>query len=387
MTPILRAALGGLLVAALSLAAGLAPAQPATTAPGLAPGGPASNAELDAMARRVASGHPEAMEGILKRAEAGEAHAQLTAGLVLLRGKGVPRSEMQAVVWFRRAAEQGNLSAMHNLAVVLDRGPPGVIDRPEALKWYRAAAEKGYARSQSNLAYLIVQEGGVERLPEARAWLEKAAAQDEPLAHYMLGTLLYEGRGVSKDEAEGARLIQRGAQGGEREAQYRLALILGNGRGLERDEKSALQWLRRSAEQGYPEAQLLLGAMFMRGRPDLPRDTKAGITWLRRAARQENAEAQYALGLAYAEGRGVAQDMHEAVAWISAAAKNGHERAIEDLARARQSGRMAPQPARPASPVLGPSPWSASPPRSRPAPMVPETDAPAPVAPAQGSAN
>jgi len=328
-------------------------------------------AELEALARDVVGGNRDAMKRILERAEAGDMHAQQTAGLILLRGRGVPRSEAQAISWFRKAAEQGYLPAMHNLAVVLDRGPPSLQSRTEALLWYRKAAEQGYARSQSNLAYLIVKEGGVEKLEEARAWIDKAVAQNEPLALYMLGSMLLEGRGVQKDEAEGVKLVQRGAEGGEREAQYRLALLLGNGQGLAKDEVAAVSWLRRAAEQGYPEAQLLLGALLMQGRPGLTRDPRAGVNWLRRAARQDNVEAQYALGVAYAEGRGVARDMDEAVAWFTEAAKNGHAGAIEDLARGRarakapaaQSGK-GPS-AAPQSQTLRPSPWGANPPPTR----------------------
>ena len=55
------------------------------------------------------------------------------------------------------------------------------------------------------------------------------------------------------------------------------------------------------------------------------------MKWYDRAAEQECAPAQCNLGLCYQAGRGVPQDMHEAVKWFIRAARQGDKTAQHNL--------------------------------------------------------
>ena len=59
-------------------------------------------------------------------------------------GEGVPKNEVEAVKWFRKAAEQGDADAQFYLGWAYVTNGEGVPkDEVEAVKWYRKAAEQG----------------------------------------------------------------------------------------------------------------------------------------------------------------------------------------------------------------------------------------------------
>ena len=61
--------------------------------------------------------------------------------------------------------------------------------------------------------------------------------------------LMYElGRGVQKDEAEGARWHRKAAEAGHVGAMKDLAAMYLKGRGVPKDEKEAAAWYRKAAD-------------------------------------------------------------------------------------------------------------------------------------------
>ena len=71
--------------------------------------------------------------------------AQFAIGAKYATGEGVPRDDVEAVRWWRRAAEQGFVDAELNLAAAYQNGVGVPKDQAEALMWYRKAAERGDA--------------------------------------------------------------------------------------------------------------------------------------------------------------------------------------------------------------------------------------------------
>jgi TPR repeat protein len=80
------------------------------------------------------------------------------------------------------------------------------------------------------------------------------AANDLPsLVH--LGVMYTLGKGVAKNEAEGARFYARAAQAGDPEGQYALGLAYLAGRGVAQSDSLGLTWLQRAAAQGHEAAR------------------------------------------------------------------------------------------------------------------------------------
>jgi uncharacterized protein len=110
-------------------------------------------------------------------ANAGDARAQLTLGLLYYHGNGVPQDPDEALKWFRRAADQDDAIAQFHLGVLFSKGEGVPQDPDEALKWFRRAADLGDAPAQYNLGLFYAK--GVAGEPDnvsAHMWFNLAAA-------------------------------------------------------------------------------------------------------------------------------------------------------------------------------------------------------------------
>src|SRR6266403_100398 len=85
------------------------------------------------------------------KAEAGDAESEVELGLRYLDGKDVPKNQVEAVKWFRKAAEQNFAAAQNRLGVCYGNGEGVAKDQVEAVKWFRKAAEQNLAKAQYNL--------------------------------------------------------------------------------------------------------------------------------------------------------------------------------------------------------------------------------------------
>lgn len=105
---------------------------------------------IDIHGTDVASWDSESI-ALLRRAENGDATAQNNLGYRYSNGIGVPKNNVEAIRWYRRAAEQGDATAQYNLGVHFQNGAGVRRDNSEAEKWYKKAAEQGYESAQKAL--------------------------------------------------------------------------------------------------------------------------------------------------------------------------------------------------------------------------------------------
>jgi hypothetical protein len=91
-------------------------------------------------------------------------------------GKGVPKDEVEAVKWYRKAADQGYYGAKANLGFMYAEGRGVPKDEVEAVKWYRKAADQGHAGAQYKLGFMYQEGKGVPKDEvEGYAWLNVSA--------------------------------------------------------------------------------------------------------------------------------------------------------------------------------------------------------------------
>ena len=115
---------------------------------------------------------------LVKQAENRDANAQFSLGYEYATGQGVPKDEVEAVRWYRKAAEQGNADAQFFLgdAYYFGKGVPK--NNAESDRWYRKVAEQGNADAQYLLGLSYATGEGVpEDKAEAVRWYRKAAEQ------------------------------------------------------------------------------------------------------------------------------------------------------------------------------------------------------------------
>lgn len=114
-----------------------------------------------------------------------------------------------AVDTWRPLAAAGDADAQFNLgqAYKLGRGVP--VDLPMAIEWFRKAAAQGHAQAIDNYGLALFQDG---KKSEALPWLEKSVARDEKRTQLVLGTMLFNGDGVTKDWVRAYALVTRSSQ-------------------------------------------------------------------------------------------------------------------------------------------------------------------------------
>jgi len=243
------------------------------------------------------------VEEVRRRAEANDPAAQCQLGYLYDTGRGVPKDEVEAAKWYRKAAEQGYAVAQNNFGLACQNGRGVAKDDTEAVKWFRKAAEQGNARAQ-----------------------------------FALGWAYKNGRGVNKDDTEAVKWYRRAAEQGFASAQLNLGACYGTGQGVAKDEAEAVNWYRKAAEQGIAAAQSALGFRYKSG-SGVPKDEVESANWFRKAAEgyrkaaeQGNAQAQVDLGSMYSSGRGVVKDKSEAEKWYRMAVNQGNTTAFYSLA-------------------------------------------------------
>ena len=144
------------------------------------------------------------------KAEQGDADAQFNLAGAYHFGKVVPKDDVEAASWLRKAAEQGHANAQFTLGNCYRKGEGVPKDEVEAVKWYRKSAEQGVVMAQFNLALCYQNGTGVEKDEvEAASWLRKAAEQGDANAQRELGSCYIDGIGVEKNEAEGLQWISK----------------------------------------------------------------------------------------------------------------------------------------------------------------------------------
>jgi uncharacterized protein len=121
------------------------------------------------------------------------------------------------------------------------------------------------------------------------------------------------------DYARALKLARPLANAGNPRAQAIVGFAYYRGRGVTHDDAEGAKWLRSAADQGDAPARFTLGVMYGEGR-GVPQDFAEAAHWYRLAAEQGDAQAQYNLGLAFARGEGVTQDAILAHMWFNLAA-------------------------------------------------------------------
>ena len=88
------------------------------------------------------------------KAKKGDALAQYNLGVMYANGQGVPKDEVEAVKWYRKASEQGDDLAQFNLGVKYANGQGVAKDEVEAYKWWLLAGAQGIEDAKEDYAII-----------------------------------------------------------------------------------------------------------------------------------------------------------------------------------------------------------------------------------------
>ncbi len=236
------------------------------------------------------------------------------------------------------AANRGDPTAQNQLGVKYSQGEDGLPrDDVKAVEWYRKAANQGLPKAQTNLGdmYFFGRGGLSQSYLDALSWYLKAAQQDWPDAQYRLGYMYEKGIGTGKDTAKAVQLYRSAAEHGYPEAQNLMGILYATGtNGVTQEDKQAIDWFQKAADQGFAKAEKNLGDMYFFGH-GVDKDYATALAWYGKAADQQFADAQFRLGFMYEKGLGVDQSNQNAIDQYTKAVRNGSveaQRALDRLA-------------------------------------------------------
>jgi TPR repeat protein len=152
--------------------------------------------------------------------------------------------------------------------------------------------------------------------------LRQDAERGDAKAQYALGVLYVEGRCVTHDFNEAAKLFSKAAEHGECHAQYNIAHMYHNGLGVQQNSLEAAKYYRRAADQGNDDAQYSLALLYERG-DGIQKNDEEAVKWYMRSANQGHPNAQNNLAWHYFMGQGVPMDNTTADKWFLLAKRNG----------------------------------------------------------------
>jgi TPR repeat protein len=266
-------------------------------------------------------------EATLRPLAPGNADAEAWLGAVLL-DRGRTREGVQVL---QHAAAAGSAEGAHRLALLYAQGADGIPhDDARALELFEKAAAAGHLRAEINAGMLYLYGRGTAKdVMKARAWLEKAAARNDPYALYALGRAMEQSQGAAlADPVRAADLYKRAALQGHTFAALRYGLALAEGNGVRKDLVAAQPWLLYAEKYGVPEASLAMGDLAastanLRDKAGAIKILQTATTWYLTAANAGVAAAQFKLATAYLAGVGVARDPQQALQWYTRAATQG----------------------------------------------------------------
>jgi hypothetical protein len=121
-------------------------------------------------------------------AEQGDPEAQFYLGFMNENGQGVPRNDIEAIGWYRKAADQYHAVAQFRLGNLYASGE-GTRNDSEAAQWYRLAADQGLGAAQFNLGVMYAEGKGVPQDDVlAYMWLNLVVLELPPLGKQQRNT-------------------------------------------------------------------------------------------------------------------------------------------------------------------------------------------------------
>jgi TPR repeat protein len=167
---------------------------------------------LLARATAAAGRRDEAIALYRKAAEAGDARASVSLGLILESGDGAPKDLVAANALYERAAARGSADGAINLAVALMNGKGAEKNVSRAAALLKTAAQGGSAIANYDLG-VLAQQRAAGSPDEALGYFRRSSSLGDPRGYLASAILLDEGRGVAKDPAGAAEELLRGVAG------------------------------------------------------------------------------------------------------------------------------------------------------------------------------
>lgn len=284
-----------------------------------------------------------ARDALQKKAEAGDAQAQVALGRTL-QNDGVAADKAAGAEWFRKAADAGNAEGAWMLASATMAGAGVPRDQVAAIDWMRKSVNLDPNPDRmAVLAVALLSVGNAQS--EAMQWAQKAADKGSTKGMEVLAMARLSGDvGLPKDAALAEKLMIAAAQKGDTDAQVSLGQIYLNGMFGHQDTAAGRRWLQSAADAGSAKAAGTLAYFLITGKEGVPVDAARGVALAKKAMAAHEMLGHYAMGVAYVTGTGVAENPAEGWYEISLSQRMDSQQQLKSAADylARASAKLTP---------------------------------------------
>jgi uncharacterized protein len=272
-----------------------------------------------------------ARDALKKRAEAGDAAAQVALGRAL-QDDGQPADKTAGTEWYRKAAMAGNAEGAWMLGSATMAGVGTDRNVAAAIEWMRKSVVIDQnADHMAVLAVALLSTGGSHE--EALQWSQKAADKGSTKGMEVLAMARLSGEmGLPKDTALAEKLLTTAAQKGDADAQLSLGQFYITGVFGPHDAAAGVRWLQTAADAGSAKAQGTLAYFLITGKEGVPVDAARGVALARKAMASNEMLGHYAMGVAYVTGVGVAENPSEGWYQISLAQRMDSQQQLKSAA-------------------------------------------------------
>ena len=216
--------------------------------------------------------------------------------------------------------------ALFNLGKMVGQGIGVPFNREDAIRYYKQAIALGEPRAMVNCASFYEDDGAESDLNFADELYRQALEKGEPM-----GYVFQAARIPGDDDPEKFRLNLLAAEMDCPAAMHRVGMaLMAGGQGQQKDTGLGISWLQRSAKGGCSEASFFLGWYYDQ---EKTRYRTLAVEWHRLGAAQGNRGSMRVLGISYLAGEGVEKDEHIAMLWVRRAAVLGDKYAQFELGR------------------------------------------------------
>jgi len=228
---------------------------------------------------------PETLQKILAGVERGNKENIYYFGVLKLYGLSVGKNITQAASNFERAANLGHVEAMTVYALMLMNGAGVEVDYHAAIRYLREAVAKKDMNAHWLLGRMLSEGKGIPAPAheEALVYLEIASKNNVVQANFNLGVMYEYGLGVTANFDKAAEYYRIGAENDHWESAYHLALMYAYARGVQQDFKRALSLFERAARARHAPSHYYMGVFRLYGYGCMI-DYEIALGWFERAA-------------------------------------------------------------------------------------------------------
>lgn len=272
----------------------------------------------------------QAMDYLMHAANAGWIDAQLKLAQALIEFS-LPQYDKAAFHWLQKAGKHQHIEALYQLANCYHDGIGSEVNYPQALKLYKEIAAREYYPAHFKIGQMYFEGKGVEKdMDTAKKWLTSAALHKDQDAQHLLKLHFDETDESLRDknlEGELNEWLDNSALNAPLLYQQGLNYLYAK-QGYSQNIQAGMSCLHEAAEKDYVPAQRELAIIYDQGLFGYQSALHNASDWYLRAAKNGDNYAQYRVANMYYHGNGVEKNLAQAYAYASMAAEQGSDEAM-----------------------------------------------------------